>query len=243
MITIPAIDIHNGKVVRLTQGKFEHVKVYSDDPVNVAFGFEMDGAKLIHVVDLDGAKNQKVTNWDKIIRMARMIKIPIEVGGGVRTSDDLKRLFSSGIKRVVLGTKAIEDKEFLKNALKEWGKNIIVSLDCSNGFITQKGWTEATQVKPIDLIKELEPLGMSQIIYTDISRDGMLKGPNVDSLKEILSSTKISVIASGGISTLDDIRQLVAIKNPRLFGVIVGKALYEKRFTLKEAIDLCSPKG
>lgn len=243
MIVIPAIDIKDGKVVRLKQGKFAEITVYSHEPMKIARQWQHQGAAMIHIVDLDGAQKGKLQNTQLLIDIAQGLDIPVEAGGGIRSAEEITQLISSGIKRIVLATTAIEDRGFLKEILDEWHERIIVSLDCSQGMVTQRGWTSISQLKAVDFVLELESLGLSHLIYTDISRDGMLTGPNLHALKEILNLVSIPAIVSGGISQLGDLQELKKLEPEGLVGAIVGKALYEGRFDLKEAIDLCSQKG
>ncbi|MCX5681771.1 MAG: 1-(5-phosphoribosyl)-5-[(5-phosphoribosylamino)methylideneamino]imidazole-4-carboxamide isomerase [Candidatus Omnitrophica bacterium] len=239
MIIIPAIDIKNGKVVRLTQGKFDQEKIYDQTPLGVAKRFSTDGAKLIHIIDLDGAQKGEPQNLEIIKKIHKEINIPIQMGGGIRTVEMVEKVLAAGISRAVLGTRAIEDLDFLKTALLRWKERIAVSLDCANGFVATKGWTKVLKVRAITLIPKLEALGLTTLIYTDIATDGMLQGPNLKSLNEILKETKMKIIASGGISKLDDVRSLLSIKANNLYGTIIGKALYEQKFSLKDAINLC----
>ena len=243
MIVIPAIDIKEGKVVRLSQGKFHEITIYSGDPVATAKKWEAAGASWLHVVDLDGAEKGAMKNFDKIVEIAKSVTIPIQVGGGIRTSDDIAKLLSQGISRVILGTKVIEDKEFCKKILAQWANRIVISLDCSRGLVAQKGWTSLSGLKATDFASELQDLGLSCLIYTDIARDGTLKGPNLTSIKELLTAVRIPVIASGGVSSLEDIVKLKQLEPQGLMGAIVGKAIYEGCFALKDAIDLCLQKG
>jgi len=240
MIIFPAIDIKEGKVVRLAQGQFDVVTEYSDDPATVAQKWEKDGAQWLHVVDLDGAQKGKITNWDSLEKIAQSVKVPVQMGGGVRSEEDIARLLNSGISRVVLGTRAIEDHDFLAAILAKWPHQIAVSLDCANGMLTLKGWTKVTTIKATDFAKDLERTGLQYLIYTDVHRDGMLSGPNLKSLEELLDQATIPVIASGGISNLNDIRQLCLLKPKGLMGAITGKALYEEKFDLKSALEICS---
>lgn len=240
MIIIPAIDIKEGKVVRLSQGKFHEMTIYSNEPVKTAKEWEAAGATLLHVVDLDGAQKGQITNFSIIAKIVKSIRIPIQAGGGVRTSEDIENLFSAGVNRVILGTKVVEDVEFLKKALAHWSDKIAVSLDCSHGIVSQKGWTAISNFKATEFAQKLQDLGLRRLIYTDIVRDGTLMGPNVKGIMDILDAVKIPIIASGGISQLGDIEKLLALKSKGLAGVIVGKALYEQRFKLKDAIELCS---
>lgn len=238
MIIFPAIDIKDGKVVRLLQGKFDEVTQYSTDPVTMAKQWEDQGAEWLHVVDLDGAKTGEIKNLEIILDIAKTLKIPVEMGGGVRRKEDIKNLLEGGVSRAILGTKIVEDRQFLKDAIDEWGKKIAVSLDCSNGYVAQRGWTETSDIKALDLVKELENMGLSCLVYTDIARDGMLTGPNFEALTEILNATNISVIASGGVSNLEDIKKLSKLTSQGLIGAITGKAIYEGKLELQEAISV-----
>ena len=242
MIVIPAIDLKDGKVVRLSQGKFNEVTIYSENPVETAKHWQAAGAKLLHVVDLDGAEHGEMKNFSFIEKIMKTVEVPVQVGGGIRTRADIEKLFAAGAARVILGTKVIEDRNFFKEILAQWQDKIVVSLDCSRGIVTQKGWTAVSKLKGTDFAKELQRLGLKQIIYTDVARDGMLMGPNMNAIREILQAVQIPVIASGGVSQLDDIINLKTLSSSGLCGVIVGKALYERRLYLKDAIDICSRK-
>ncbi|HPN88481.1 MAG TPA: 1-(5-phosphoribosyl)-5-[(5-phosphoribosylamino)methylideneamino]imidazole-4-carboxamide isomerase [Candidatus Omnitrophota bacterium] len=238
MIIFPAIDIKNGKVVRLIQGKFDSVTEYGNDPLAMAQHWENKGATWIHVVDLDGAKEGAMKNTAVILKMAHNVKAALQVGGGIRTKEDIAKLIDGGVSRVILGTKIVEEKTFLKESLSLWKDKIAVSLDCSNGRVLQKGWTSQTNIKAVDFIPELERLGLKCLIYTDIAKDGMLCGPNFEALEEILNITKIPVIASGGISSLEDIKKLHLLEKKGLVGAITGKAIYEGKLDLKEALKI-----
>lgn len=240
MILFPAIDIKEGKVVRLLQGKFDKVTEYAAEPLDMAKQWEERGAEWLHVVDLDGAKEGQIQNWDSLSRIVKNVNIPVQMGGGVRTHEDIERLLEIGIKRVVLGTKVIEDRNFLKDILSKWSENIAVSLDCSNGMVAQRGWTSVTELKGIDFAKELQDLGLKYIIYTDIARDGMLTGPNFESIEEMLKVIDMFFIASGGIAKLEDIRKLCALESQGVIGAITGKAIYEGTLNLEEALKVCS---
>jgi len=240
MILFPAIDIQQGKVVRLLQGKFDEVTEYAADPLDMAQQWVNRGAQWLHVVDLDGAQEGKIQNWDSIINIAKNVDVPVQMGGGVRTQEDIERLIDAGVKRIVLGTKVIEDRNFLKEILSRWPENITVSLDCSNGMVAQRGWTSVTELRGIDFAKELEALGLKYIIYTDIARDGMLTGPNFESIQEMLDAVSIAFIASGGISKLEDVKKLCALESQGLIGAITGKAIYEGTLNLEEALKVCS---
>jgi len=243
MRVIPAIDIQDGSVVRLRQGKFTDVTRYDDDPIKIAQEWVKQGASCLHVVDLDGARSHQMTNFPIIKRLAENISVPIQVGGGIRTLRDITLLLDAGIERVILGTKAVEDKEFLKEALSRWPESIAVSVDCADGMVSLRGWTELSGLPTLPFCKDLEVLGLKYLVYTDIKRDGMLTGPNLETLKEILEQVNVNVIASGGVSKIKDIADLLDLNAPNLYGVISGKALYEQTLDFKEAIALCSQKG
>ncbi|MCA9408666.1 MAG: 1-(5-phosphoribosyl)-5-[(5-phosphoribosylamino)methylideneamino]imidazole-4-carboxamide isomerase [Candidatus Omnitrophica bacterium] len=239
MIIFPAIDIKDGKVVRLLQGKFDQVTEYALDPFEIAKKWIADGALWLHIVDLDGAKTGVIQNKEKIIKIAQSVNVPIQMGGGVRSAQNIKELIDGGVSRVILGTKVIDDKIFLKEMLDEWKEKIAVSLDCHNGFVAQRGWTSTSSVRALDLVNELETMGLQCLIYTDIARDGMLTGPNYAELEKILAATKIPVIASGGVAHIDDIKRLNKLTSQGLLGAITGKAIYEGKLSLKEALALC----
>ena len=238
MIIIPAIDIKDGCVVRLVQGKFDKgLKTYSDDPVKIAEHWTTQGASLIHVVDLDGASLGRPRNLDKVKEIIKSVKTPIEFGGGVRTIDTIKELVGLGIHRVVLGTKAVEDRSFLEEAFTKFKEKIIVSIDARSGHILTKGWQSSCEsMEVLEFARNLKTMGFKHLIYTDILKDGTLKGPNFEHIEELLKKVGIKIIASGGISSLNDITRLKSLSKEGVEGVIVGKALYEKKFTLAEAL-------
>ena len=238
MIIIPAIDIMNGKVVRLFKGQFDQVTEYGNDPVDMARRWEDLGAPYLHVVDLDGAETGERRNEAIIKKIAQTIKIPIETGGGIRTREVVDDFLNAGIDRVVLGTKVVDDRKFLADILKTWGARISVSLDCKNGLVAQRGWAETSKVKGTDLAREFIAMGLKNIIYTDIARDGTLAGPNMAGLKEILDIGDVNIIASGGIKSLDDIKALLALKRKNLYGAITGRAIYEGTLDIIEAFKL-----
>ncbi len=243
MIIFPAIDIKDGKVVRLFQGKFDEVTEYSGDPVSVAEKWQELGAQWLHVVDLDGAKTGTMRHRDIIVKIAQAISIPLQVGGGIRTREDIHSLIDGGVARVILGTKVIEDRNFLTQMLAIWKGKIAVSLDCSKGLVAQRGWTESSNLKAVDFVNSLEGLDIACLIYTDITRDGMLTGPDILGLRGLLSITRIPLIASGGIANLDNIRQLMSLGPDGLMGAIIGKAIYEGKINLEDAVQLCSQRG
>lgn len=238
MIIIPAIDIIGGKVVRLEKGDFGKEKVYALDPVETARAWESKGAEFLHIVDLDGAKEGKIKNAKLVVKIIEAVKIPCEIGGGLRDISDIEYFLKKGAARAVVGTKAFEDTEYFEKIVHKFNKRIVVSVDFSDNKVVKKGWQEKIDLKPLDAIRSMEKIGVARIVVTDIKTDGMLKGPNLKRLREILDATKILIIASGGISSLEDIKELKEIKNNRLEGVIIGKALYEGRMDLRKAIEI-----
>lgn len=238
MLIIPAIDIKDGCVVRFFQGRWDK-KVYSRDPLKTAKYWAKQGAKLIHVVDLDGAFTGRPKNLDIVRQIVKAVDVSIQFGGGIRNLRLIETLLDYGIARIVLGTKAAEDRDFLKKAFKKFKDKIIVSIDGRTGRILTKGWQAS--FGNTDILKfahSLKGMGFKQMIYTDVLRDGTLKGPNIKSIKNLLRETGLSVIASGGISSLSDIQRLKLLEKKGLVGVIIGKALYEGSFTLAEALKL-----
>lgn len=235
MLIIPAIDIKDGLVVRLVQGRRDK-KVYSRDPLQTARNWLKAGAKFLHVVDLDGAMLGRSDNLALIEQIPAAVNIPVEIGGGLRTKEAIARMLAAGFSRVVLGTRAAEDINFLKKAFKEFKDKIIVSVDARDGRVVTCGWRSSGSKKGLaEFVQILQEIGFTQIIYTDTLKDGTLKGPNLEAIKNLLKSG-MEVIASGGISSLEDIRKLKKLEKEGLVGVIVGKALYEARFTLPEAL-------
>jgi phosphoribosylformimino-5-aminoimidazole carboxamide ribotide isomerase len=236
MLVIPAIDLKDGQCVRLLQGRKDAVTAYSNEPAKTAKRWESYGAKLIHIVDLDGAFTGRQTNLNAIIKIRQSVKIPLQVGGGIRNIGNIMNLFSAGIDRVIIGTAAIEDPEFLTYACKNYPGKVLIGIDAKNGMVAIKGWEEVTSLSAKDLVRRLEFFGVAGIVYTDISRDGMLSGPNIDATRDIVESVTIPVIASGGVSCIDDIKNLMKIQN--LWGAITGKAIYSGAMDLKEAIQI-----
>jgi len=234
MIIIPAIDLKDGFCVRLLQGRKEDATIYSDDPGSTAIKWEDCGARLLHVVDLDGAFTGDQKNIESIKRIRESVAMDIEVGGGIRDMNRIDLLASLGINRIILGTIAIENPELVKEACKKYPGRILVGIDAKNGYVAVKGWVEMTGVKARDLAFRMQVQGAAGIIYTDISKDGMMSGPNIEATREMVESLDIPVIASGGISSLDDIKNLLKIKG--VWGAITGKALYSGAIDLKEAI-------
>lgn len=238
MLIIPAIDIKDGCVVRYVQGRLDK-KVYSRDPVKTARHWVKQGAKLIHVVDLDGAFSGKPRNLGAVKDILKSVDVPIEFGGGVRSAAIIKDLLGSGVHRVILGTMAAQNKDFLKGVLKKFKERVVVSIDTKAGRVLTKGWQAAHgNTEALKFALSLKTMGFKEVIYTDILKDGTLKGPNIQAVKGLLKETGLRVIASGGISSLNDIRRLKLLEKKGVIGIIIGKALYEGRFTLTEALKL-----
>jgi phosphoribosylformimino-5-aminoimidazole carboxamide ribotide isomerase len=241
MIVIPAIDLRNGRCVRLLQGRKTDVTVYNEDPIAVAKEFATAGAEMIHVVDLDGAFNEAASpNRAVMKRIVEAVDVPVEFGGGIRSVDDVQQLCDAGVARVVLGTLAAESPELLKEFVRRFSSRICVGIDAREGRVMTRGWEAATPVMAVDLARVVVDLGIERIIYTDIARDGMLSGPNIEQTLAVVRAADVLVTASGGVSSLDDIKRLRDTNEPRLDSVIVGKALYEGNFKLEEAMSVAS---
>ncbi len=235
MIIYPAIDLKNGKCVRLKQGDMEDSTVYSERPADIARAFERAGSKWIHVVDLNGAFQGKSLNEESIIEIVNTVNIPIQLGGGIRTMEDIDRVISCGISRVILGTAAVKTPELVSEALSVYGDKIAVGIDARDGRVAVNGWLEKTEIKTINFAYQMKALGVKTIIYTDISKDGMMEGPNIKASKDLIDDTGLDVIVSGGISTLNDIRNCKIIGAA---GVITGKAIYTGAIKLTAAIKM-----
>ena len=232
----PAIDILNSKAVRLTQGHRDQATVYGE-PIEMAAKWVSQGAEWLHVVDLDGAFEGKPKNLNLLRDMARAVpNAKIQVGGGIRSMSIVESLLDAGIQRVVLGTAAVHDQEFVKNVIEMQPHNVAIGIDARDGKVQVAGWTEASELGAIELARKLQDIGARLVIYTDISRDGVLQGPNVQATREMLEHTEVAVIASGGVSSVADVRHLSEIDHWRLDGVIIGKALYEGLITVEEAM-------
>ena len=230
----PAIDIKDGRCVRLQQGRFDQVKVYSDSPAEIAALWESKGASFLHLVDLDGALKGRSANADCIRQIVQTVKIPTELGGGIRSLRDIEEVLDLGVYRAIIGTKAVEDPRMLREAVKQFGaEHIAVGIDAKNGLVAVNGWEQVSQVSAMDLALQMKDMGVQTIIYTDISRDGMLSGPNVDVTKRLSDATGLDVVASGGVSCMEDLRR---IHRAGIHGAIIGKALYEERVALEEAV-------
>lgn len=231
MIIFPAIDIRNGKCVRLQQGRFDKEDIYGDNPVEVAQRWEKMGAKYLHLVDLDGALEGKSINEDVIKKIISSVNIPVQLGGGIRSMADIQRVLDFGVSRAILGTSALKEDGFMEEALGQYKEKIAVSIDAKNGLVATNGWTKISGLRAMDFAKKLESLGLTTIIYTDISKDGMLEGPNFGELKELQQNISIDIIASGGISSKENV---IKLKELQLYGAIIGKALYTGNIKLEE---------
>ena len=238
MLIIPAIDILDGKVARLTRGDFKFEKVYSDNPLGVALKWAGSGARMIHIVDLDGARSGEFKNLGAIEKIVRSIKADVQLGGGVRDEKVIQEALSRGIERVIIGTRAT-DEDFVRRVVDKFKDKVIFGVDAREGKIAVSGWKETTEFKTIDFVKRLESLAAGTIVFTDILKDGTLSGPNFKALEEVLNSTSMDVIASGGVASIEDLLKLKKLEPKRPVACIVGKALYEKKLDLKEAIQKC----
>ncbi|HKU78121.1 MAG TPA: 1-(5-phosphoribosyl)-5-[(5-phosphoribosylamino)methylideneamino]imidazole-4-carboxamide isomerase [Pyrinomonadaceae bacterium] len=241
MIVIPAIDLKNGRCVRLLQGRKSEMTVYNENPVAVAQEFAAAGAEMIHVVDLDGAFNGAESPNRAVVReIADTIDVPVEFGGGIRSLQDVQDLCSAGVARVVLGTLAAESPDLLREFVSNFSSRVCVGIDARDGRVMTRGWESETPLLAIDFARSVAECGVERIVYTDIARDGMLGGPNIEQTLAVARSANVNVTASGGVSSLEDIKRLRDAGDSRLDSVIVGKALYEGKFKLEEAINLAS---
>jgi len=237
MQIIPAIDIKNGKCVRLFQGDYDKETIYSSNPIEMALNWKNQGAKIIHIVDLDGAKSGKSKITKIVQKIINDVRIPVEIGGGIRNLITMKRLFNIGVTRIILGTVALEKINLLKKLIDLYGDKVIVSVDVNNGMLMKKGWLEVSNFSLIPIIKQIEKVGVKTVIFTDITRDGTLTEPNYKNIMLIRKNTKMKLIIAGGISSINQIKKLQRIK---VDGVIIGKALYEEKINLKEVIKYVS---
>ena len=238
MLIIPAIDLIEGRCVRLREGRLSSEEVYSKEPVAVAELWELKGAERLHIIDLDGAFEGKPQNLEVVKRIAKSIRTPTQFGGGVRSLKTIREALDCGVEYVILGTSAISKPEFVKKAVKKFGKRIMVSIDASNLKVRVRGWEGKTRKTAPILAKEMERLGVKNIIFTDIKRDGTLRGPNISQIKKMLKVVNTPLIVSGGISSLEDIKKLKPLEKKGLSGVIVGKALYTGRIDLEKALEI-----
>jgi phosphoribosylformimino-5-aminoimidazole carboxamide ribotide isomerase len=238
MILLPAIDIRGGSAVRLEKGDFAKETVYDADPLDAARKFVEAGASQLHVVDLDGAREGRPVNLDHLRRITRELTVPVQYGGGLRSFVAVRDALAAGADRVVLGTAAYSDIEFLDQVTAQWGNRIVVAIDVREGFVSVSGWTERTQMPPADVIRRMQGRGVKQFVYTNVDRDGMLSGPDLDEVREVADVIRGRFLYSGGIASADDLRALKELRLVNLAGVISGKALYEGRFTVEEANEL-----
>ena len=236
MIIFPAIDIRGGRCVRLVQGRADQETVYGDDPAAMGKRWQAEGAAWLHVVDLDGAFGARPQNLEVIRRLRRSVTIPIQLGGGLRTLDTMATYMEAGIDRLILGTAVLKDPDLVARALTAYPGRIALGLDAKNGLLAVEGWTETSSRTAAELARELAPLNPAAIIYTDISRDGVKRGVNLEATRNLAQATDIPVIASGGVSSIDDITTLLPLEPLGVIGVITGKALYDGNLDLKQAI-------
>ncbi|HWQ41565.1 MAG TPA: 1-(5-phosphoribosyl)-5-[(5-phosphoribosylamino)methylideneamino]imidazole-4-carboxamide isomerase [Desulfosporosinus sp.] len=245
MLLFPAIDLKEGKAVRLLQGRMEDSTVYANNPVDVAKDFESQGAEYLHVVDLNGAFTGKPINDEMIRKIVASVSLKIEVGGGIRTMERITELLDLGVERVILGTIAVKNPDLVAEAARRYGERIVVGIDALDGWVAVQGWAETTKMLAIDLALAMKDVGIKHVVFTDIARDGMLQGPNIKNTVHLARNTGLGVIASGGISTLADLRYLQneTLRGVSIEGAITGKALYSGAFTLQEALEASRAVG
>lgn len=235
MLIFPAIDLYDGKAVRLYKGNYAEMTVYSDDPLSVAQDFERKGATYIHMVDLEGAKDGTTPNLSVVRDIAQKTGLRVEIGGGIRSMETVDKYISAGVYRVILGTAAVNDKAFLEEALQKYGEKIAVGADIKNGYVAIKGWLETSEIACDAFFEEMQEKGVKTIICTDISKDGAMKGTNLELYRSLSDRFSIDIVASGGVSSMDDV---IALRNMELYGAIIGKAYYVGAIDLKEAIEV-----
>ncbi len=238
MIIIPAIDIKEGRCVRLFQGRMESETVFSDNPAAMAKRWESEGAELIHVVDLDGAFKKHPQNLNSIKKIIDSVRAHVQVGGGIRNEKTIKMFLDLGAKRVIIGTEAAQNPKLVMDACKAFPGQIVVGIDSRDGRVAIEGWAKTTQINAVDLAKRFEDCGVAAINFTDIHRDGMQTGPNIDETRRLAEAVSIPVVASGGVSTLEDIKNLLPLREVGVVGIITGRALYSGNLNLKEAIEI-----
>lgn len=243
MIVIPAIDLSQGQVVRLERGDMSRRTVYSDDPTQTALRWQAEGAERLHVVDLDGALAGGPRNLASVQQIVEAVDIPIDLGGGLRTLDDIERALRVGVRWVVLGTSAVGDPQLLEAALEGFADAISVSIDAREGRVAVEGWVETSGTTALEFALRLQRMGVREVVHTDIKRDGMLSGPNLDALRELAESTELSIIAAGGIKSLDDIRALKELEPLGVVGAITGRAIYTGDLDLREALDVAAGRA
>lgn len=235
MIIFPAIDLYDGKAVRLYKGDYKNMTVYSDDPLSVARDFEAAGATHVHMVDLEGAKDGTTPNLDIVARVARETALFVEIGGGIRSMETVKKYADAGVRRVILGTAAVNDPDFLRAAVAEYGELISVGADVKDGYIAIKGWLEQSNVTLDEFVSQMQSIGVRHMICTDISRDGAMRGTNLELYRQLSAKYSMDITASGGVSTLEDVR---ALREMELYGAIIGKAYYTGDIKLGEALEV-----
>ncbi len=235
MLIFPAIDLYEGKAVRLLRGEYENMTVYSENPIEIAYEFESQGATHIHMVDLEGAKNGDTPNLDIVRQVAEKTSLFVEIGGGIRSMAVVDRYIDAGIDRVILGTAAVNDKEFLIEAVAKYGEKIAVGVDVKDGFVAIKGWTEKSEYTCFQFCEMMQKIGVKTLICTDVSKDGAMQGTNRELYRELSERFDMNIVASGGVSTIDDVKALAKMN---LYGAIIGKAYYTKAISLDEAIEV-----
>ncbi len=242
MLVIPAIDLKDGKVVRLIQGRYEEVTVYSHDPLETAISWQRQGVVRLHIIDLDGAFSDEVKNFYSLRQIIENTYIPVQFGGGLRSPADITAVLSMGAKWAILGTKACEDLDFVKQIVAEFGEQIMVSIDVKLKKVAARGWTKTTQIEDVDLIKKMQEIGVKSFIYTDISRDGTLSGSNIKGVERVLSETGATILYSGGVTSMEDVKRLKVLEKQGLAGIIIGKALYEDKIKLSQVKEFLESK-
>jgi phosphoribosylformimino-5-aminoimidazole carboxamide ribotide isomerase len=240
MLIIPAIDLRGGQCVRLVQGKLEQETVYSKDPLFVAKLFQAQGAQRLHIIDLDGAFAGVVQNMGIVEQICKELSIPVQLGGGIRRMEIIDKVLGAGVAKVILGTIAITDQPLLEEALKKYPGRIIVAIDAKKGKVAIGGWKDQTEMKATDLAKKMKASGVGEILYTDISKDGMMEGPNLKGIKSMAKTGGVPIIAAGGISTIKDVENITALEKDGVEGMVIGKAIYTESIKLEEAVKLAA---
>ena len=235
MLILPAIDIRDGKCVRLQQGDYSQETIYADNPVDMAKHWEQQGAEFLHIVDLDGAKEGSATNFSTVCKIAESIHIPIELGGGVRNQATIQRYLDSGVNRLIIGTLALKEADWFRAMCRQFPQKLVLGIDGRNGLVATEGWLETSQTPATDLAKKYADLPLAALVYTDIAKDGMLEGPNIEEMEAMRRTVPVPLVVSGGIASLDDIRRL---DSRNFHACIIGKALYENKFRLAEALSI-----
>lgn len=235
MHIFPAIDLYDGKAVRLLKGDYQKMTVYSENPLEIAKDFENSGAEFLHIVDLEGAKTGETPNINTIEKIVKNTSLFTEVGGGIRTLETVKKYSDIGVKRIILGTAAVNDEEFLLSAVKKYGEKIAVGIDIKDGFVAIKGWTDLSKYTPFEFCEKMQNIGVKNVICTDVTKDGAMQGTNLDLYKEMSERFDLNITASGGVSGIDDIKRL---KGLGIYGAIIGKAYYTKAISLARAIEV-----